>query len=54
MIKGYLRQMVSEAARGLGCEVPPESVLLEKPKQPEHGDWATSLALSDLAVAAVW
>lgn len=47
MMKRYISKMVSEAAvKAFGREATPESVMLEKPKQPEHGDWATSLALT--------
>lgn len=39
--------MVSEAATSvLSREMAPNAVILERPKQAEHGDWATSLALS--------
>ncbi len=30
----------------LGSELSPDQIILEKPKRPEHGDWASSLALS--------
>ncbi|HBE74005.1 MAG TPA: arginine--tRNA ligase [candidate division Zixibacteria bacterium] len=47
MIKEYIAQLVAgSATKGLGLELPPGSVVLEKPKQQDHGDWATSLALS--------
>ncbi len=47
MIKDYIAKLVSEAAaKALNREAASSTVLLERPKQKEHGDWSTSLALS--------
>jgi len=45
-IKRYLQEILSRAASvRLGLSLKPEDIVLERPKQKEHGDWATSLAL---------
>lgn len=47
MIRSYLTKLMAEAAsKALDKSLDPGSVVLERPKQPEHGDWATNLALS--------
>jgi arginyl-tRNA synthetase len=43
--KEILEEAYSEAIRRKAPALGPVSVSFEKPRQPEHGDWATSFAL---------
>ncbi len=36
---------IAAALVGLGVEVPPEAIRLERPQRLEHGDWSTNVAL---------
>ncbi len=52
MIRDYFKNILIEAVhRAWGRRLEAEEILLERPKQREHGDWATSLAL---ALAKEW
>ncbi len=44
-IDEYLRTTVSQRLKELGLEREPSAITLEKPKLPEHGDIATTVAL---------
>jgi len=46
MIKRYLQQQIHLAIQSLGIPGELDSIGFERPKQPEHGDWATSLAMT--------
>ncbi|MBI4726453.1 arginine--tRNA ligase [candidate division TA06 bacterium] len=47
MIKQYLQDQIIQAAqKALSIRLEPKSIVLERPKQTAHGDWATSIALS--------
>lgn len=46
-IKRFIQEALAGAvANNFGLTLKPEEIGLERPKQKEHGDWATSLALS--------
>jgi arginyl-tRNA synthetase len=47
MSKQYLQDQITQAAqKALEIKLNPKSIVLERPKQAAHGDWATSIALS--------
>jgi arginyl-tRNA synthetase len=45
MIREVLAEQVSRALTECGLPVPPGGVTLEPPKQRDHGDWSTNVAL---------
>ena len=44
-MRDQLALHLSRALAATGLEAPAEGVALEAPKQPEHGDWTTNVAL---------
>ena len=47
MIKQYLQEQIIQAVqKAAGTRLEEQAVVLERPKQAAHGDWATSIALS--------
>lgn len=41
-----LRREISRALREMGVEEAPEDILLERPRNPEHGDFASNVAMT--------
>ena len=47
MIKQYLQEQIIQAIqKAAGTKLEEHAIVLERPKQAAHGDWATSIALS--------
>jgi len=47
MIKHYLQEQIIQAVqKAAGIRLEEQAIVLERPKQAAHGDWATSIALS--------
>ncbi len=47
MIKDYLRKNISQTIeQNFGLKVDPSEIGLEKPKQEDHGDWSTNIAMN--------
>ena len=44
-MKKQISEALSEAAASFGHKIPPSEIALEKPKNPEHGDLSSNLAL---------
>lgn len=44
-MKNYLTQELTAALQSAGISFQPKDLFFELPKNPEHGDWATNIAL---------
>lgn len=45
ILKSHLINLISQAATKIGADIAPNSIVLERPKTAEHGDFATNLAM---------
>ena len=47
MIRDQLAAAVSTALADLGLDVPADRVQLERPANPDHGDWSTNVVMAN-------
>lgn len=44
-MKAHITQLLAQAAASLSADISPESIILERPKSAEHGDFSSNLAM---------
>ncbi|MEZ5165872.1 MAG: arginine--tRNA ligase [Acidimicrobiales bacterium] len=50
-VRAHLRTAIRDALVAAGVETPPAEIALERPANPEHGDWSTNVALATAKAA---